>query len=121
MENLESIRNVIQNSKARSAWDKGVKLYALELLGHIDDPDALTNEKLLCRALLNGAADWKQYSEGGCALCCNQDIAVRLCAPSELRRTNGGRWKPNRRESWLDVQARALYQAAESICAAWRE
>lgn len=121
MKNLESIRNVIQHRKARSAWDKGVKLYALELLDNIDDPDALTNERLLYRALLNGAANWKQYSEGGCALYCNQDIAVRLCTPSELRRTNGGRWKPNRRENWLDVQARALYQAAESICAAWRK
>ena len=99
MKNLESIRNVIQHRKARSAWDKGVKLYALELLDNIDDPDALTNERLLYRALLNGAANWKQYSEGGCALYCNQDIAVRLCTPSELRRTNGGRWKPNRREN----------------------
>lgn len=120
MKNLESIRNVIQNRKARSAWDKGVKLYALELLDNIDDPDALTNERLLFRALLNGAANWQQYSEGGCALCCNQDIAERLCSPSEIRRTNGGRWTPNRRENWLDVQARALYQAAEAIRTAWR-
>lgn len=122
MRNLESIRNVIQNRKARSAWDKGVKLYALELLDNIDDPDdALTNERLLYRALLNGAADWKQYSEGGCALWYNQDIAARLCTPSELRITRGGNRNPNSRETWLDVQARALYQAAESICAAWRE
>lgn len=119
MNTIESIRNVIQNRKARSAWDKGVKLYALELLDNIDDPDALANEKLLCRALLNGAADWKQYSEGGCALCYNQDIAERLCAPSELSRVKGGSRNPNSRESWLDVQARALYQAAEVIRSAW--
>lgn len=121
MKNIESIRNTIQNRKTRSAWDKGVKLYALELLDNIDDPDALANEKLLYRALLNGAANWQQYSEGGCALCCNQDIAERLCTPSELRRTKDGDRNPNSRESWLDVQARALYQAAESICAAWRK
>lgn len=121
MKSLESIRNVIQNRKARSAWDKGVKLYALELLDNVDDPDALTNEKLLYRALLNGAANWQQYSKGGCALCCNQDIAERLCTPSELRRTKDRDRNPNSRESWLDVQARALYQAAESICAAWRK
>lgn len=115
MKTIESIRSAIQNRKARSAWDKGVKLYALELLDNIADPDALTNERLLYRALLNGAANWKQYSEGGCSLCYNRDIAERLCSPSELRRTNGGRWKPNRRESWLDVQARALYQAARVV------
>lgn len=120
MKTLESIRNTIQNRKARSAWDKGVKLYALELLDNIDDTDALANERLLYRALLNGAANWQQYSEGGCTLYYNQDIAERLCSPYELRRTNGGRWKPNRRESWLDVQARALYQAAEAIRTAWR-
>lgn len=119
MKNLESIRNVIQNRKARSAWNKGVKLYALELLDNIDDPDALANEKLLCRALLNGAANWQQYSEGGCALFCNQDIAERLCTPSELSRVKGGSRNPNSRESWLDVQARALYQAAEVIRSAW--
>lgn len=81
MKTIESIRNTIQNLKARSAWDKGVKLYALELLDNIDDPDALTNERLLYRALLNGAADWKQYSEGGCALCYNRDIAEKALLP----------------------------------------
>lgn len=44
MKTIESIRNTIQNRKTRSAWDKGVKLYALELLDNIDDPDALANE-----------------------------------------------------------------------------
>lgn len=121
MKTIESIRDIIQKRKTRSAWKKGVKLYALELLDNIDDPDALANEKLLCRALLNGAANWKQYSECGCALCCNQDIAKRLCTPSELRLTRGGNRNPNSRETWLDVQARALYQAAQSICAAWRK
>lgn len=120
MKTLESIRETIQNRKPRSAWNKGVKLYALELLDNIDDTDALANERLLYRALLNGAANWQQYSEGGFTLYCNQDIAERLCAPSELRRVKGGSRNPNSRESWLDVQARALYQAAEAILTAWR-
>lgn len=120
MKTIESIRNTIQIRKARSAWDNGVKLYALELLDNIDDPDALTNERLLYRALLNGAADWKQYSEGGCTLYYNQDIAERLCSPSELRRVKGGVRRESSRESWLDVQARALYQAAEVIRSTWR-
>jgi hypothetical protein len=87
MKTIENIRNTIQNRKARSAWDKGVKLYALELLDNIDDPDEqLANEKLLYRTLLNGAADWQQYSEGGCALYYDQDIAERLCTKQWRRR-----------------------------------
>lgn len=69
----------------------------------------------LRRWMLNGAADWSQYSEGGCALIYNGDIARRLCTPSELRKTDNGRKDPNARESWIDCQSRALYQAARLI------
>lgn len=41
--------------------------------------------------------------------------------PSELRRVKGGSRNPNSRESWLDVQARALWQAAEVIRRAWAD
>lgn len=30
----------------------------------------------------------------------------------------GGEWRPSRYEEWLDVQARALYQAFRLICRA---
>jgi hypothetical protein len=45
----------------------------------------------------------------------NEDIAERLCTPSELKKTRHGDRKPNSREEWLDVQARALYQASNRI------
>lgn len=61
--------------------------------------------------LLHGAGDWEEYSRGGCALIYNSDIAERLCAPWELRKTDGGAKRPNAREDWIDVQARALSQA----------
>jgi hypothetical protein len=71
----------------------------------------LNSPKLVKRALLNGASDWNQYSSGGSSLIFNDDIAERLCTPSELKKTRNGERRPNANEEWLDVQARALYQA----------
>lgn len=67
-------RNNIENMKQRSAWMKGVREYALEMLEGIGDD---VTEKSLEKALLNGAYDWKEYSYGGCALIYNSDIARR--------------------------------------------
>lgn len=125
---VENLRETIENKPARSAWERGVKVYALELLegleegingGYIDPAD-LESPALLKKALLNGAADWSQYSAGGCSLIYDGDIAERLCTPSELKRKRGGDLQPNSRETWLDVQARALYQAARWIINAAR-
>ena len=118
MVNLEAIKNAIEARKTRSAWDKGVNLYALELLDNVRDLPAADNRQDIQNALLHGAGDWSEYSWGGCSLIYNADIAERLCSPSELKRTRGGEWRPNRREEWLDVQARALYQAFRLICRA---
>lgn len=115
---INDIRTAIETRRARSAWDKGVTLYALELLDNLRDLPAADNRQEIKNALLNGARDWREYSWGGCSLIYNADIAARLCSPSELKRTRGGEWRPNRREEWLDVQARALYQAFRLICRA---
>lgn len=110
----KTIKN-IENIKTRSAWGRGVKAYALEILESLENPQDLTNLQLLKKAALNGAADWQQYSEGGCALVYDADIAARLCNPTELKRTKGGEKNPNGRETWLDVQARALFKAWKII------
>lgn len=121
MKNINEIicqaTNTINSSKARSAWARGVREYALDLVENLNqygdiDPDDLTSRKLVERYLLNGAADWAQYSCGGCALIYNRDIARRLCTASELKRTRDGQRNPNANETWIDVQARALSQAA---------
>ena len=96
----------------RSAWGRGVHAYASELVESIDDSADLSNETMLRKALLNGAGDWQQYSEGGCALIYDADIAERLCSPSELKRCKGGERNPNSRENWIECQTRALSQAA---------
>lgn len=65
--------------------------------------------------MLNGASDWKEYSYGGCAYVYNEDIMKQLCTPSEIKRKRNGELNPNSRETWLDVQARALYWAYSRI------
>ena len=116
--------NAISASKARSAWAKGVKLYALNLVEK-SYKYATDIVKVNMAVYLNGAETWKEYSYGGCALIYDYDIAKRLCTPSELKKTDFGRKQPNGSVTWLDVQARALKQAhsliAELIKAEWRK
>ena len=104
----------------RSAWSRAVYTYAIELVEGLEPSADLSNENLLRKALLNGAGDWQQYSEGGCALIYNTDIAERLCSPSELKRCKGGERQPNSRENWIECQARALGQAANLVSRAYR-
>ena len=121
--NVNTIRENIINTKCRSAWERGVREYALELVDELDnnisagyvDADVVASPRMLERELLSGASGWQEYSWGGCALIYNGDIAERLCTASELKRTNYGERRPNAGEDWLDTQARALYQAARMI------
>lgn len=124
MTNIEKLYQSIESEKQRSAWDKGVTQYALEMVGQLGEQINggyfeelnLTESKKVRAALLNGAANWSQYSWGGCSLIYDGDIAERLCCPSELKKTRNGERRPNSREEWLDVQARALFQAANRVC-----
>lgn len=124
MKNLHDIEAALEAKKVRSAWERGVKLYANDLLidfkegvdnGYIDGDTAMSNWKCFVNALLNGAEDWSEYSWGGCSLIYDMHIADRLCTPSELKRTDNGRKDPNKNECWHDVQARALRQAASML------
>ncbi len=117
---IARIREIIEYTKRRSAWDKGVKMYALELLENYSEMLDYAKEtgdyapRFLESVLLNGANDWLAYSEGGLSLVYDKDIAERLCSPSELKRKtsrNGGVLKPSQDETWLQAQGRALAQA----------
>lgn len=105
--------NKLENVKARSAWDKGVKDYAIDLVDGLEsdevEKDTITEE------MLNGARDWQQYSEGGMSLVYNYDIANALCNPTELKRTRNGELTPNAFMDWIDLQARALEDAERLI------
>lgn len=95
----------------KSAWDKGVDEYKEEIKDYLRENRLAPTRK----NMLNGASDWKQYSWGGNSLIYNEDIAERLSSPSELKRTKGGQYRPNKNEEWLDTQARALFQASERL------
>lgn len=125
---INYVRDIIVNRKTRSAWNRGVSVYAFYLLEDLEanptyDGRIPSDPRELTAWLLGGAKNWKQFSEGGCALIYDIDIAERLCSPSELKRlTNKDgllKDRPNPRETWLECQARALHQAATLICNEW--
>lgn len=116
MKEMQEIRGRLAAFKARSAWVKGVKEIAENLLDKYEeivrdregsDPEPPLTEK----TVLNGARSWEQYCYGGCAMIYDREIAETLCTPSELRRTDYGCKAPNSRETWMDVQVRAHVQA----------
>lgn len=120
MKSIIELRAAIDREPARSAWTRGVKEYTQELLDDLTEGRGLKNlndrvEPITEKELLNGAKDWNQFSWGGCSLAYDHQIARRLCSPSELKKTEDGARKPNAREEWLDVQARALCQAAAKL------
>ena len=117
----------------KSAWEKGVAEYAEWMVENLEeaendnpglidtiDPNNPGWSKKLEEVLLNGARDWEQFSRGGNGLVYDRAIAKALCSPSELRKTNGGIRRPNAREDWLDVEARALYQAFSRVKEAFK-
>lgn len=113
----------LETRRPRSAWKRGVAAYASDFLSDLET--SANNEYVTlyelshadtCRkAMLNGAQNWSEYSCGGSSLICDEQIAKRLCTPSELKKTRNGERRPNRSEEWLDTQARALSQAARLV------
>lgn len=124
MEKTDKIRKAVEqeNATERSAWGRGVGVYALGLLDGLQEwqewnngAEIPTDRKELEKALLNGAENWARFSDGGCSLVYDCDIAERLCTPSELKRTRNGERNPNGRENWIECQARALSQAFRKV------
>ena len=120
MKETQKIRERLAAFKARSAWDKGVKEIAKDLVNRYEEivryrEGSDSVPPLTEKIVLNGANSWEQYCYGGRAMICDREIAKTLCTPSELRRTEFGRKAPNRYESWMDVQVRAHVQAWELI------
>lgn len=121
---VDAMRKHIEAQPQRSAWKKGVCDYALELCDGLQDraeyEHGMPENRKECRDwLLNGADNWSAFSWGGSSLIYDGDIAERLCNPSELKKTRNGERRPNSSEEWLDTQARALFQAARRVLAAF--
>lgn len=125
---LAQAMQTLEQRKDRSAWSRGVTAYAVDMLQKIAgyynagylSADDLATWTTAESAALNGARGWSEYSWGGSALVYDGDIAAALCTPSELKKTRNGDRKPNSREEWLDVQARALRQAFRRVYSAIR-
>ena len=127
----EKLINAINEKKARSAWANGVQLYAVEMVEGLDEPERARLDTIaatsclywfpLEKLVLNGAKNWKEYAIAGGGLVFYPDIAERLCTPSELKRNGCGSKAPNSRESWYDVEARALTQAFSLIFRCFKE
>lgn len=125
MDNIyDAMRETIEARKERSAWGRGVQAYTVDLVDNLQERAEYEGrapaQEEVREWLLNGARTWSEYSWGGSALIYNGDIAERLCSPSELKKTRDGDRRPNSREEWLDVQARALHQAANRVIKAYR-
>ena len=118
----ELIIRELENMKrrfARSAWDKGVYDYAFDILEPLGDE----LENVNADTLMNGVNTWTTYSYGGCALICDDDIAKRMCTPSEYKKyLNAGlNSKLSDSDYWLgNVQTRALFQAMAKIRSAYK-
>lgn len=98
-----------------SAWSKGVYDYARWMIrpildNEVEDGREFESMKDYC---LNGAQGFKELSYNGNYYIYDEDIANQLATRSERRysKVDGRLLPPNSRESWLDVQGRALYQA----------
>lgn len=112
--NLSTLRGLVSSSPARSAWSRGVRAYALDLIDNIEELSnyninnygeylAISEE-----VALNGAGCWSNYAAGGCGLVYTSAILERLCTASELRRlSRSGRSDIDA----IEIEGRALFQA----------
>lgn len=114
----------MQKEGRKSKWRKGVISIAIDRLDEMDNGATITWHNLLNGALwsdkeatfenISSACD--KYAWGGCGLICDEDIADLLATKSEAYYKNGNlKGKPNAREQWLDLYAKAVYQAFSLI------
>ena len=124
--NIQAVVNEVNNTKTRSAWSRGVKAYALDILANFEESRQWCEEngesvpELDECTALNGAQDWSAWAYGGCGLVYDAYIAERLCTPSELKKLHGGARVPAGAATWLDIEARAARQAWRMIVEAVR-
>jgi hypothetical protein len=138
--NLNSLISELTKEKARSYWSRAVKSDAIDMIERVlSDSDNVVNgvfsgslseflascvnhvgivtDKI--ESVYSCMPYIKEASHGGNWLIYNDDIAEHYCTPSELKKVTHKdgtiRDHANTREDWLDVQARAHYQALRRI------
>lgn len=124
---IEKLKTIYKTEKRKgrpSKWREGVFNEAIDRLDSMDE-----GQKINWYTLLNGAL-WQdkqatfenilnacsKYAWGGCGICYNVDVANTFCSKSQAYYKNGNfKEQPNNREQWLDLYARAIYQAFSLI------
>ena len=120
----ENIQNLLKR-KRLAKWNRGVYKYAIELLENLrcsqngkDFFDYLLNDCFRYARCGRFQTDklftaCRNYSNE-CSLIYDEDICERLSTASERKiqtRKDGTLGRPNAQEKWIDVQARAIFQA----------
>lgn len=118
--NINATIAEINRIKCRSAWNKGIKIYAVMLLGNLKENGYkgrdITSPAILRKSLLNGAADWETFSRGGCALVYCGDIVKTLFTPARYAEYINNRNNDNFTTDYIfDCQRLALQQAEKLI------
>ena len=112
----QEILNNLEKLTPRRAWNQAVLSDAVDLVQNLNCSELPNSWEALRALLLNGARNWQEYSYGGCALVYDEDIARHYCTNADLRKVTRADGtisdRANAAETWLDVQARALSQAA---------
>lgn len=116
MTDIAKIKTWVESSSCRSHWERAVRDYALEMIDQCDRTNITSYKQLLNHGDAKNMKDYaiaRALSEGGCFEICDAAIAKRLCTPSQLKRhtRKDGTVRDLPRETWLDVQTRAVYQA----------
>lgn len=117
----DKVEEELKQLKARSAFKKGARNIALELVDSYRETCRHCEiygkpiPELSQETLLNGADNWQEYCEGGCALIYDEDIARALATPSELARTRDGELPPRGFNTWMSMQVHAHKYASAMI------
>lgn len=121
-----------EQTRQRSCWCKGVFEIAVIIVENIASAEEYDGRELpatwaeTVEILLNGAANWRRYVEGGCALIYDGDIASTLLTPSEFKRwrnspTNYVPGHVREEMTMIDLQVRAAHQAVTHIRNAYND
>ena len=124
MNKVELIKLAKRALPKRGRYYQGVAKYVPEIIERAGfeqgELNKLSANDFYAR-LLNGAGTWQHYSEGACSLVDNTEIAARLFYPHDVERLR-------RRDfcigddscAMINLQARALREAADAITKAFR-
>ncbi len=106
---LKELREKVEKRKLPTTAKryKGRKEFALYLIDYLCSPELEVSSENLEKVLLNGAENWKEYSEGGLPYAYDEDIANALYPPGQAKKMLKGDY------NWLKIQEDALRCAFE--------